>query len=106
MTESSSMLMSSRAQGEEKTGPTTEIYADPNARKILQFLLPSPRTPIAPEILPTDEIHYPQLKGLIELGPAQTVGPRGGPCRQSPRLPGVQLNSGQHSIYLPEMFQL
>lgn len=73
MTESSSMLLSSRAQGEEKTGPTTEIYADPNARKILQFLLPSPRTPIAPEILPTDEIHYPQLKDVIELGLTPTV---------------------------------
>lgn len=73
MTESSSMLLSSRTQEEQKTGPTPEIYADPNARKILQFLLRSTRTPVAPEILPTDEIHYPQLKGLIELGPVATV---------------------------------
>lgn len=73
MTESSSMLMSSRAQGEQKTGSTFEIYVDPNARKILQFLLRGTRTLVAPEILPTDEIHYPQLKGVIELGPVPTL---------------------------------
>jgi len=73
MTESSSMLLSSQAQVDRKTAWAPEIYADSNARKILQFLLQSPRTPLTPEILPTDEIHYPQLEGVIKVGPGQTV---------------------------------
>ena len=73
MTESRSLLLTSRPQGEQKTQAAPEIYADPNARKILQFLLRSPRTPVTPEILPTDETEYPQLKGVIELGPGPTV---------------------------------
>ena len=50
-----------------------EIYSDLNARKILQFMLRSARTPITPEILPTDEVHYPQLKGVLEDKPAAIV---------------------------------
>jgi len=38
-----------------------EIYSSLEARKILTFMLRSPRTPIGPEILPTDEIRYPDL---------------------------------------------
>ncbi|MGA2460030.1 MAG: hypothetical protein ABSF82_01215 [Candidatus Bathyarchaeia archaeon] len=47
-----------------------EIYSDPKARKILQFLIRSPRTPITPEITPTDELRYPQLEAL---GPDATL---------------------------------
>jgi hypothetical protein len=52
--------------------PETGIYANSNARKVLQFLLRSPRTPVAPEILPTDEIHYPMLQPFVPtLGAAE-----------------------------------
>ena len=44
---------------ESKT-PESAIYTNPDARKVLQFLLRSPRTIVTPEILPTDEIQYPQ----------------------------------------------
>jgi transposase-like protein len=50
-----------------------EIYSDPNARKILQFMLRSPRTPITPEILPTDELHYPQLRSVVDEKPSAMV---------------------------------
>lgn len=74
MSESRSLLLTSRPHEEQKTGPgAPDVYSDLNARKVLQFLLRSPRTAVTPEILPTDDIHYPQLKGVIELGPAPTV---------------------------------
>jgi hypothetical protein len=53
--------------------PDTEIYANTDARKILQFLLRSPRTIVAPEITPTDEIQYPQLASVVQLNPSATL---------------------------------
>jgi hypothetical protein len=68
------MLLTSRPPEEQKTGPAAPgIFSDAAARKVLQFLLMSPRTAVTPEILPTDEIDYPQLKGVVELAPAPTV---------------------------------
>jgi hypothetical protein len=55
------------------TKPSTanrEIYSDPKTGKILQLLIRSPRTPLTPEILPTDELRYPQLEAL---GPDATL---------------------------------
>lgn len=74
-TDHRSLLLTSRAQSQQvaQQAPTPEIYADLDTRKILQFLLRSPRTPLTPEILPTDEIQYPQLKGVIEASPVATV---------------------------------
>ena len=74
MTESRSMLLRSAPPEEQKTGPAAlGIFSDAAARKVLQFLLMSPRTAVTPEILPTDEIDYLQLKGVVELAPAPTV---------------------------------
>ena len=49
----------------EQDSTSREIYLDPEARKILLYLLRSPRTPLTPETSPTDEIHYPELKPLV-----------------------------------------
>jgi hypothetical protein len=62
-----------QAQGQAQGVVNTEIYSDPTARKILQLMLRSPRTPIAPEILPTDEVHYPQLQGVTHEKPTAIV---------------------------------
>jgi predicted RNA-binding Zn-ribbon protein involved in translation (DUF1610 family) len=48
-----------------------EIYSDPQARKILETLIRSPRMILAPKILPTDDIQYPQLDSA--LGTASDV---------------------------------
>lgn len=75
-TDQRSLLLTSRTQAPQEVAqqtPAPEIYADLNARKILQFMLRSSRTPITPEILPTDEISYPQLKGVIDASPVATV---------------------------------
>jgi hypothetical protein len=54
--------------------PETGIYSNSDARNILQLLLRSPRTPVTPEILPTDEIHYPQLQPFVpKLNAAETL---------------------------------
>jgi transposase-like protein len=42
-----------------------EIYADQQAMKILQFLLKSPRTILAPETTPSDETDYPQVGSIL-----------------------------------------
>jgi predicted RNA-binding Zn-ribbon protein involved in translation (DUF1610 family) len=57
---------------ETKT-PDSAIYANPDARKVLQFLLRSPTTIVTHEILPTDEVRYPQLAPMLQLTPPQTV---------------------------------
>lgn len=57
---------------ESKT-PETAIYTNPDARKILQFLLRSPRTIVTPEILSTDEIQYPQLASVVQLNPSKLL---------------------------------
>jgi predicted RNA-binding Zn-ribbon protein involved in translation (DUF1610 family) len=51
----------------ENEAPESTIYTNPDARKILQFLLRSPRTVVTPEIVPTDEIQYPQLVPVVQL---------------------------------------
>jgi hypothetical protein len=57
----------------ESKAPVSTIYTNPDARKILQFLLRSPRTIVAPEIAPTDEIQYPQLDAVVQLTPSGLV---------------------------------
>jgi len=48
------------------------IYSNPSARKIVDLMLRSPRTPIAPEIENTDEIRYPQVESATQLSAKQT----------------------------------
>jgi hypothetical protein len=57
----------------ETEAPDTAIYENLDARKILQLLLRSPRTIVAPEITPTDEVQYPQLGTLVQLTPSDTL---------------------------------
>jgi len=42
-----------------------EIYSDPEARQILQFLLRNITTVISPQTLATDEVTYPQLQSIL-----------------------------------------
>jgi len=42
-----------------------EIYSDPEARQILQFLLRNISTVISPQTLATDEVTYPQLQPIL-----------------------------------------
>jgi len=42
-----------------------EIYSDPQARRILQFLLRNITVAISPQALPTDEVTYPQLQSVL-----------------------------------------
>ena len=49
----------------EQDSTSREIYLVPEARKILLYLLRSPRTTLTPETSATDEIHYPELKPLV-----------------------------------------
>ena len=58
----------------ESKAPETTIYTNPNARKIIQFLLRSPRTILAPEITPTDEVNYPQLDSVVQLNQSELLG--------------------------------
>jgi hypothetical protein len=58
---------------ENKSPPDSTIYTNQDARKILHFLLRSPRTLITPEILPTDEITYPQLTSIVQLNAPETL---------------------------------
>lgn len=71
--EQRSVLAASEARAKQTNQAAPEIYADQNARKILQYMLRSPRTAITPEILPTDETTYPQLHGIIEATPTATL---------------------------------
>jgi hypothetical protein len=57
----------------ETQAPGTAIYENLDARKILQFLLRSPRTIVAPEITPTDEVQYPQLAPVVQLNASDTL---------------------------------
>jgi hypothetical protein len=42
-----------------------EIYSDPDARRILQFLLRNITVVISPQALSTDEVTYPQLQSVL-----------------------------------------
>jgi hypothetical protein len=57
----------------ETQAPDTAIYQNLDARKILQFLLRSPRTIVTPEITPTDEVQYPQLASVVRLNASDTL---------------------------------
>jgi len=45
--------------------PTKDVYSNPDARKILEFLIWNAGTTLAPTILPTDEITYPQVESIL-----------------------------------------
>jgi len=49
----------------ERASATQEIYSNSDVRKILTFLLKSPRTPLSPEIMPTDDIRYQQMDSIF-----------------------------------------
>ena len=71
--EQRTVITESQTETKQATQPASEIYSDLSARKVLQFMLRSPRTPITPEILPTDEMHYPQLAAVIDANAAGTL---------------------------------
>jgi len=48
-----------------QTDKPKEIYADPDVRKILQFLLRNITVVVSPQALPTDEVTYPQLQSVL-----------------------------------------
>jgi len=50
-----------------------EIYLNPEARKIAHFMLRSPRTPVSPEIVSTDEIRYPELEPVVGISASETL---------------------------------
>ena len=45
--------------------PSKDVYADPDARKVLEFLIWNAGTTLSPTILPTDEIAYPELESIL-----------------------------------------
>jgi len=50
---------------EAVTGPPQDIYTNPHARKILEYLIWNAGTILSPTILPTDEIAYPQVETIF-----------------------------------------
>ena len=46
-------------------GPSQNIYANPEARKILEYLVWNAGTILSPTILPTDDIAYPQVETIL-----------------------------------------
>lgn len=95
---------------------SSEIYLDADARKILQFMLRSPRTPIVPETLATDEIQYPELRSLVEPSGEKLVELLGRMVEAKalvadlvdkvPACPECGSLPVEHSIPVPEMLQL
>lgn len=67
------MTVTSRLETKPRESPEREVYSNPQARKILQFMLRSPRTPVGPDIAVTDDIRYPELKPVVELNEADTL---------------------------------
>jgi transposase-like protein len=49
--------------------PSEKIYSNPEARKILHFLLGNVQTAISPTLLPTDETTYSQLESILGHSP-------------------------------------
>jgi transposase-like protein len=45
--------------------PPKDIYADPEARKVLESLIWNAGTTLSPTILSTDEVAYPQLEAIL-----------------------------------------
>jgi transposase-like protein len=50
---------------EPTTTSTKDVYTNPEARKILSFLIWNAGTTLSPTILPTDEIAYPQVESIL-----------------------------------------
>ena len=50
---------------ETLTTHSADIYADPQARRILEFLIWNAGTILSPVIQPTDEIAYPQIETIL-----------------------------------------
>jgi hypothetical protein len=68
------MTLTTPSALQTKTEATDQaIYSNPDARRVLQLSLRSPRTPLTPEILPTDDVRYPQLESVIQLSPSDTL---------------------------------
>ena len=59
-------MMSVTSSVHVKRVESQEIYADPDARAILQFLLRNLSTTIPPKITEADEITYPTLQSIIK----------------------------------------
>lgn len=55
---------------ETTSRPTRDVYTDPDARKILEFLLRNGGTVLSPTILATDDITYPEVETILGDGPA------------------------------------
>ncbi len=67
------MTVTSRLEPKPRESPEREVYSNPQARKMLLFMLRSPRTPVSPEITVTDDIRYPELTQVVELNDADTL---------------------------------
>lgn len=67
------MTVTSRLETKPRESPEREVYSNLQARKMLQFMLRSPRTPVGPEIAVTDDIRYPELKPVVELNEADML---------------------------------
>lgn len=57
---------------EVTTNPAQDIYSNPEARQILEFLIWNAGTILSPTILPTDEIAYPQVESILSKEPLTT----------------------------------
>jgi len=65
-------MMTVTSQVKQEPSINTGVYSNPSARKIIDLMLRSPRTPITPEITVTDEIRYPQLETVEKLSVDET----------------------------------
>ena len=64
--------MTVTSQVEIERSITERVYSNPSARKIVDLMLRSPRTPITPEIENSDEVRYPQIENATQLTAEQT----------------------------------
>ena len=53
----------------EVTNSPRDIYTNPEARKVLEFLIWNAGTVLSPTILPTDEIAYPMVESILSKEP-------------------------------------
>jgi hypothetical protein len=51
--------------------PKPDIYANSEARKILEYLIWNPGTILSPSILPTDQISYLQVESILGKEPSE-----------------------------------
>ena len=64
------MTVTSQVKERESAG----IYAKPEARKILEYLLGNVQTALTPSFLPNDELVYQQVDTILGQAPADTPG--------------------------------